>query len=149
MTHRSVGWIATGPRQDSHFWLQSPPHPWSKFLLSPRYAHVLKWGLLYDKGGGQPFYVGTTFVNWLINCCWPSPAQWFLVPSWLFTRFCWLTALEAFRLSLPHHWYMFNLFFHSFIHYSSYLTENSSVSISHLSLSHTCYMSGPFNLWFH
>jgi hypothetical protein len=41
----------------------------------------------------------STALNWLLNCCWPSPAQWFLVPSptGLMTVFYSLTALGAFR----------------------------------------------------
>jgi hypothetical protein len=37
--------------------------------------------------------------GWLLNCCWHSPAQWFLVPSptGLMTIFYCLTALGAFR----------------------------------------------------
>jgi hypothetical protein len=39
-------------------------------------------------------------TDWLLNCCWPSPAQWFFVPSpaGLMTIFYSLTALGAFRL---------------------------------------------------
>jgi hypothetical protein len=46
------------------------------------------------------------FRDWLLNSCWSSPAQWFLVPSpmGLTTIFYTLTALGAFRLSPLNVW---------------------------------------------
>jgi hypothetical protein len=55
---------------------------------------VLKWGLRFDEGGVGPvialrralicrYLLPALFLfkDLLLNCCWPSPAQWFLVPS--------------------------------------------------------------------
>jgi hypothetical protein len=38
--------------------------------------------------------------DWVLNFCWPSPKQWFFVPSptELMTIFYWLTPLDTFRL---------------------------------------------------
>jgi hypothetical protein len=51
--------------------------------------------------------------DWLTDCCWPSPAQWFLVPSptGLMSIFYCLTALGAFWLTdccwaSPAQWFM-------------------------------------------
>jgi hypothetical protein len=41
-------------------------------------------------------------TDWLLNCCWPSPAYWVLVPSptGLMTIFYCLTALGGFRIHI-------------------------------------------------
>jgi hypothetical protein len=80
------------------FGFRSRRDPWPRFLLD---MYAFRSGLLFDEGRGRPFYVGATFVasDWLLNCCWPSSAQWFLVPSpiRLMAIFC-LTALETFQI---------------------------------------------------
>jgi hypothetical protein len=46
-----------------------------------------------------------SLLDWLLNCCWPSAAQWSLVPSpmGLMTMFYCLTVLGAFRTLLHSH----------------------------------------------
>jgi hypothetical protein len=48
-----------------------------------------KWGVLLNEKSGlttghSPLYWGSTHLqpmtNWLLNCCWSLPAQWFSVP---------------------------------------------------------------------
>jgi hypothetical protein len=67
---------------------------WPRFLFSSRHVRVYKWGLLFDEVRGRFFCVGTTYVAsfailFRVNCCWPSPAQWFPVssPAGLMTMF--------------------------------------------------------------
>jgi hypothetical protein len=48
--------------------------------------------------------------DWLLNCCWPSPAQWFLVPrpTGLRTMFYCLMFLGAFRAVWSHRSFLYN-----------------------------------------
>jgi hypothetical protein len=48
-----------------------------------------------------------TCTDWPVNCCWSSPAQWFLVPSptGITTLFYCLTALRSFRIP-DLHWFL-------------------------------------------
>lgn len=48
----------------------------------------------------QYLYVSRLWIcDWFLNCCWPSPTQWFLIlsPTGLMIIFSYLTALGAFR----------------------------------------------------
>jgi hypothetical protein len=56
------------------------------------FLHVLKCGLFFDERRGL-------LKIWLLDCCWPSPTQWLLVPSHtgLTTIFYFMTAQGAFR----------------------------------------------------
>jgi hypothetical protein len=88
---------------------ESHRDPWPRFLFCPRHVRVLEVGSPLRRGEGSVFLcrsfvfctVDNSVPNWLLNCCWPSPAKRLLVPKpteLMTTRYS-LTYLEAFRLS--------------------------------------------------
>jgi hypothetical protein len=53
---------------------------WPRFVFFARYVRVYRWAFLFDKGRGRSFSVAQRLmhifaIHWLLNCCWPSPAQ--------------------------------------------------------------------------
>jgi hypothetical protein len=61
------GWIEAGPRQHSDFWFRVQRDSWPYFTV---------WGFWEPSDHPQ-----LTIWSGLVNCCCPSPTEWFLIRS--------------------------------------------------------------------
>jgi hypothetical protein len=107
----SAGQVIAAGSSPAQSFLVSGPVGTRDIIFFSRLLRVLKWGLLFEgcdycwtlptplrNGSGTHNSVTTNF-DWLLSCCWPSPAYWYLVPSptRLTTIFYCLMARGAFR----------------------------------------------------